>query len=195
MAKQKRRKRRSGWARTKDYPHKKHPAHYKRVGPGNDDIEYITFTHSKLVEIGGNEIETIPLSDNISPAEREKNKKENIPTEDNRSYAYPKVYKGKRSALKEEVNEFDPVTADKEMIADLYNILPKENVPMTGGKGKYKKVEKKESARKPKGSSGRSSRTKKKTNTEPNTFHKHNTTCNRKRSRRENENFNSERKK
>lgn len=36
----------TGWAKTKSYPHERHPATYRRKSAGSDDIEYITFTHS-----------------------------------------------------------------------------------------------------------------------------------------------------
>ena len=45
----------TGWARTKEYPHKKHPATYRRKSTGSDDIEYITFTHSPEYEVHGND--------------------------------------------------------------------------------------------------------------------------------------------
>lgn len=47
-----RNRRNTGWARTKEYPHKKHPATYRRKSTGSDDIEYITFTHSPEVDFG-----------------------------------------------------------------------------------------------------------------------------------------------
>ena len=66
----------SGWARTKEYPHKKHPATYRRKGSGSDDIEYITFTHSSEVDFGERgKVRTVPMLDNISPAERKKIKR------------------------------------------------------------------------------------------------------------------------
>lgn len=142
MAKKKNnRKRSTGWARTKDYPHKKHPANYKRTG--KDDIEYITFTHSDEVDLGDKKVRTIPLSDNISPAEREKNKRENKKYGENRSYAYPKVFVGKRSALGKETDEFSPVDFDKKRIDKMFEVFPRENVPETGGKTKYRQNQKK----------------------------------------------------
>ena len=61
MAK-KNRKRLSGWAKTKKYPHERHPANYVRtVG---DKIEYITFTHSPEVHLSnGAVVQTVPMSD------------------------------------------------------------------------------------------------------------------------------------
>lgn len=139
MAKKKNnRKRSTGWARTKEYPHKKHPAAYKRKG--NDDIEYIAFTHSAEVDLHDKgKVRTVPLLDNISPAERKRNKQQGKKKGENRSYAYPKVYEGKRSALGKETDEFDPVDFDKKRIGKMFETFPCENVPVTGGKTKYRK--------------------------------------------------------
>ena len=58
-----------GWAKTKFFPHKRHPARYKRVG--KDEVEYLTFTHSPKVDLGeGKEVDTIPLTSNVSEEER-----------------------------------------------------------------------------------------------------------------------------
>ena len=48
MAKKNIRKRSTGWAHTKKYPHKNHPAYFRKTG--QDDIEYVTFTHSEKVD-------------------------------------------------------------------------------------------------------------------------------------------------
>lgn len=143
MAKKNNRKRKSsGWAKTKSYPHERHPATYRRKGSKNDDIEYITFTHSPEVDLGNKKVRTVPLLDNISPAERRKNKAQGKKFGENRTYAYPKVFVGKRSALHEEINEFDPVDFDKKRISKMFKVFPRENVPLTGGKGKYRKKKK-----------------------------------------------------
>ena len=135
--------RKTGWAHTKQYPHISHPATYKRKSAGSDEIEYITFTHSPEVDMGEKgKIQTIPLNENISPKEREKNRSEGKVNGENRSYAYPKVYEGKRSALHSETDEFDPTEEDKEKIKKLFEELPHETVPMTGGKSKFRKRKK-----------------------------------------------------
>ena len=137
------RKRTSGWAKTKSFPHARHPVTYKRKSAGSDEIEYITFTHSPEVDMGDQgKIQTIPLNDNISPKERERNRSEGKENGENRSYAYPKVYEGKRSALHSETDEFDPTEEDKEKIKKLFEALPHEAVPMTGGKSKFRKRKK-----------------------------------------------------
>ena len=53
------RKRTTGWAKTKSYPHERHPATYRRKGVGSDDIEYITFTHSAEVDFDNKKVKTI----------------------------------------------------------------------------------------------------------------------------------------
>lgn len=129
----------TGWAKTKSYPHERYPATYRRKSAGSDDIEYITFTHSPAVELKGGKTErTVPMLDNVSPAERKKNKAEGKKFGENRSYAYPKVFVGKRSALQKESDEFEPVDFDKKRIGKMFETFPRENVPVTGGKAKYK---------------------------------------------------------
>ena len=79
----------TGWAKTKSYPHERHPATYRRKSAGSDDIEYITFTHSPAVELKGGKTErTVPMLDNVSPAERKKNKAEGKKFGENRSYGF-----------------------------------------------------------------------------------------------------------
>ena len=141
MKKKPNRKRSTGWARTKDYPHKKHPATYRRKN--GDEVEYITFTHSDEVDLGQHgKVRTVPLLDNISPAERKKNNDQGLKHGENRSYAYPKVYVGKRSALGKETDEFEPVDFDKKRIGKMFEVFPRENVPTTGGGGQYRKKKK-----------------------------------------------------
>lgn len=62
---------------------------------------------------------------------------------ENRSYAYPEVFVGKRSALHNETKEFEPVEFDKKRIKKMFEIFPRENVPVTGGKTKYRQRQKK----------------------------------------------------
>lgn len=139
----KNRGRKSGWARTKDFPHKKHPATYYRKNPSDDSVEYITFTHSEEVDFGDKgKVRTVPLLDNISPAERAKNKQEGKKFGENRSYAYPVVFVGQRSGLGKETDEFEPVDFDKKRIGKMFLVFPRQNVPFTGGKSKNKKPRK-----------------------------------------------------
>lgn len=137
----KNRKRSTGWARTKEYPHKKHPATYRRKN--GDEIEYLTFTHSDEVDFGEKgKVRTVPLFENISSSERKKNKAQGLKHGENRSYVYPTVYVGKRSALGKETDEFEPVDFDKKRIGKMFEVFPRENVPTTGGGGQYRKKKK-----------------------------------------------------
>ena len=124
-----------GWALTKHYPHKRHPAFWRRKGKSKDDIEYLTFTHSSKVELDDEGVvETLPLTDNISPAERKKNA--TLPAEERRiSYVMPFVYDGERSALGEKTEDFSFVPEDYKLVQEHFNTLPRKTVPKTGGKG------------------------------------------------------------
>lgn len=118
-----RKRKKSGFANTKEYPHKRHPANYRKTG--KDDIEYITFTHHDIVDINGKKYVTIPLLDNIDKTIQKKNKgKKNKEI----SYAFPKVYVGKRSSLGKEEKKFEFTKDDYVLISKLFNELPKENV-------------------------------------------------------------------
>ncbi|MDE7300542.1 MAG: hypothetical protein K2N47_00070, partial [Clostridia bacterium] len=124
---------------TKKYPHENHPANYvRRVG---DNVEYITFTHSPEVHLSnGATIQTVPMADNVSKVERDKAKREGKTRFETRSYAYPVVFVGKRSALdKEIVGEFEPIPFDKVRIGMLFTALPRVSVAVTGGNGKFKR--------------------------------------------------------
>lgn len=129
MAKKKnsRKRKSTGWAKTKWYPHGRHPAHYR--SKGGDEIEYITFTHSPEVQLKGGKVErTVPMLDNVSKTEREENKRKGLKAGENRSYAYPKVYEGKRSALGAESEEFEPVPFDNARIGKMYEVLDRKSV-------------------------------------------------------------------
>lgn len=127
-----RRRKTGGWAHTKSYPHKNHPANYRYVGNGNDDIEYLTFTHSREVVMpNGKTVITLPLCDNISIKERKENKNKNLKSYENPSYVFPMVYVGKRSALHQESKDFKPVSIDKWFIDFLFKVLPRRNITYT----------------------------------------------------------------
>lgn len=118
----------SGWAFTKKYPHRNHPAKFNKEG--KDDIKYLTFTHSSEVTLpDGTKVTTIPLTSNINKNERG----------DAKSYVFPKVYKGKRSALGKGTNDFSLTSIDKKLVDKLFDELPVENVSKTGGAGQYRK--------------------------------------------------------
>ena len=98
MAKKNRARKSSGFAFTKKYPHENHPANYNRIG--NDDIEYLTFTHSEKVDLpNGKKVKTIPLKSNISPSERGKRK----------SHVFPKVFQTSAKHGKANSLSFCPV--------------------------------------------------------------------------------------
>ncbi|MCI8860830.1 MAG: hypothetical protein HFI71_15320 [Lachnospiraceae bacterium] len=139
MANNNRRRKSGGWAKTKKYPHERHPANYvRKVG---DKIEYLTFTHAPEVKLpNGAVIQTVPMADNVSKKEREENARKGLKRGENRSYAYPVVFEGKRSALHKEIaNEFEPIPFDKARIETMFKIFPRVNVKFTGnGKGNKK---------------------------------------------------------
>lgn len=112
------RKKKSGFADTKDYPHRRHPANYRRLN-NDDDIEYIVFTHHPEVDLKTKKVITIPLHENLNPKERINN---------NTSYAYPKRYVGKRSSLGRERNDLSFVNEDKKIVYKLFQTLPTEFV-------------------------------------------------------------------
>lgn len=126
-----RQRKNGGFADTKRYPHKNHPAKYNRLG--NDDIEYITFTHHKQVKLGNQIFDTIPLTSNIDKEERRKTK--------NKSHVFPKVFIGKRSALGKENKNYDLIKEDNVIVNDLFKTLPKEKVPYNSNS--YKKSKRK----------------------------------------------------
>lgn len=117
----------SGFAHTKRVPHYRHPAYYEKNG--KDDINYVTFTHSAEVDYNGKKIKTVPLISNIEPKERGENK----------TYVYPKSYKGKRSALGKDMNEYSLIKADKEIVKDILKNYPVEIVPYISNSKKSKK--------------------------------------------------------
>lgn len=138
MPKNNRQRSKTSWAHTKKIPHKLHPANYARIS--GDNIEYITFTHSPEVKLpNGAVIQTVPMADNVSKKEREKNARKGLKRGENRSYAYPVVFVGKRSALGRELQDFEPIPFDKVRIETMFKIFPRVNVKFTGnGKGNKK---------------------------------------------------------
>lgn len=119
MGKKQHSKKKAGFANTKEYPHRKHPARYKKTGQ-DDSIMYLTTTHHEEVLINGKVVKTIPLDNNIDPKER------NMPNK--KSYVYPKVYVGKRSHLGKERKDLSLIGNDINKVEELFDTLPKENV-------------------------------------------------------------------
>lgn len=118
-----------GFAKTKEDPHRMHPAFYRKKS--SDEIDYVTFTHSPIVyDEKGNPIAvTIPLTSNISPKERGKKI----------SYIYPKSYNCKRSALGIEENDYSLTKEDKKIVLDSLDTLPKEQIKKTSNSKKKSK--------------------------------------------------------
>lgn len=137
MAKKNNRKRSFGWADTKRIPHKKHPANFRRNGRDSDNVKYLTFTHSPIIEIKvGDKIKvvhTIPLTDNISKKERAENKRNGLKAGENRSYVFPLVFNGSRSALGKNNEDYSPVPADRVIIDTLFLALPEMVTPVSRG--------------------------------------------------------------
>lgn len=124
-------KKKTGFAETKTYPHKNHPARYRRNGVNNDDIEYITTTHHEEVLLNGKLVNTIPLDNNINPKERK--------DLNQKSYVYPMVYVGKRSHLGKERNDLSLIGKDIEKVSKLFDTLPRETVRYQSNSKKKKK--------------------------------------------------------
>lgn len=145
MAKKNNRKRKSGWVDANKRPHKNHPANFRRKSVNEDNVKYLTFTHSPAIEtkVGDkiNIVHTIPLTDNISKKEREENKRNGLKVGENRSYVFPIVFNGSRSALGKNNDDYSPVPADKAIIDCLYLSLPEMITPTN--RGVDKKVKKK----------------------------------------------------
>lgn len=126
-----RKRKRSGYADTKQHPHKNHPAKYNRLK--NDNIEYITFTHHDKVKLGNKFYDTIPLTSNIDKNERNKPNR--------KSHVFPKVFIGKRSALGKENKSYDLTKEDNDIANDLFETLPREKAPYTSNS--YRKTKRK----------------------------------------------------
>ena len=128
MAKKRRAAKKTGWARTKRYPLKRHPAYYKRQG--KDDIQFVTFTHSDEVKFDNGERErTMKLNVNIN-----RNKK----GEKDFSHVVPRVYEGKRSALGEEVDEYRLSKEDYDKVDSVFKTGKVYPVPYTSNSKKKK---------------------------------------------------------
>lgn len=135
------RKRSTGWAHTKKYPHKNHPAYYRKTG--QDDVEYITFTHSDKVDFDkDNKSKPIERHDIV----RTRKLNENIDKTDNKkgeySYVVPRVYEGKRSALGAGTNKYKLSEEDKPIVDTIFKNGKRYKVPRTGNKPQNKKPRK-----------------------------------------------------
>ena len=118
-----------GWAITKWKHHKNHPAYYRKKG--NNNIEYVTFTSSNVVDFGDEKISTQRLNRNINKDSR-KNKTEF-------SYVVPRVYLGTRDSLGKGTNDFVLYKEDFDLIMNIFSNSPKVNVPIILVKKKKRK--------------------------------------------------------
>ena len=135
MSNKNNRGRSTGWARTKKFPHARHPAFYKKKSK-NNEIEYITFTHSDEVDFDSdNENKPIEHHDIVKPRKLSKNISKNKGDKKD-SYVVPRVYEGQRSALGQNTDEFGYDNSDKAIIDDVFNNAPRYKVPFTSNSNK-----------------------------------------------------------
>lgn len=136
-----RKDKKTGWSNTKQYPHKRHPAYFRKTG--QDDIEYVTFTHSEEVDFDKDDKKK-PLEEHdiVKTNKLNKNISVNAKPEDELSRVIPRVYEGKRSALGKGTNEYKLAEEDKPIIDEVFKTGKRYKVPHTGGKPKNKKPRK-----------------------------------------------------
>lgn len=123
----KHKRKRSGFARTKRYPFKQHPAYYRYIS--SDDIEYVTFTKRDPANIDGKIVSVRKLSDNIDPKKRGKEP----------SNVIELVFLGKRSSLhrNEPTYKFSD-KRDKTIVEDILNSSFRVKVNYTSNSKKKK---------------------------------------------------------
>ena len=139
MAKKKNnRKRLTGWAHTKKYPHKNHPAYFRKKG--QDDIEYVTFTHSSEVDFDkDNKKKPIEKHDKVVTKKLNKNIDSKRKGDSKYSHIVPRVYEGTRSALGTGTNDYKLDNADIPLVDSIFQNAKRYKVPFTGNKPKKKK--------------------------------------------------------
>ena len=103
-------KKKSGFAKTKRYPGKQHPAYYRQLS--SDEVEYTTFTKRDPARIDGKDVPVRKLSSNINPQKRGKEP----------SNVVDRVFVGKRSSLhKNEPTYRFASKKDKDIVEDILN--------------------------------------------------------------------------
>ena len=102
-------RKKSGFAKTKRYPFKQHPAYYRYIS--SDEIEYTTFTKRDPANIDGKIVQVRKLSDNIDPEKRGKEP----------SNVVELVFVGKRSSLHKNEPSYKFASKEDKNIVD--NIL------------------------------------------------------------------------
>ena len=123
----KRSNRKSGFATTKRYPSKQHPAYYRRLS--SDEVEYTTFTKRDPARIDGEDVPVRMLSNNIDPQKRGKEP----------SNVVDRVFVGKRSSLhKNEPTYRFASKEDKNIVEDILNNSSRVRVRYTSNSKKKK---------------------------------------------------------
>lgn len=141
MAKKNNRKRSAGWAHTKKYPHKNHPAYFRKTG--QDDVEYVTFTHSCEVDFDkDNKAKPIEKHDIVKAQKLKVNIDKTEKNKGEYSHVVPRVYEGKRSALGAGTNKYKLAEDDKTTVDYIFKNGKRYKVPRTGNKPKNKKPRK-----------------------------------------------------
>jgi len=132
------RKRSTGWAHTKKYPHKNHPAYFRKTG--QDDIEYVTFTHSSEVDFDkDNKKKPIEQHDKVTTRMLNVNVDRKKKGDSRYSHVVPRVYEGSRSALGTGTNKYKIDRSDEPLIDDIFQNGERFKVPHTGNKPKKSK--------------------------------------------------------
>lgn len=149
MAKKSSRKRSTGWAHTKQFPHKRHPAYFRKSG--QDDVEYVTFTHSEEVDFDkDNKAKPIEKHDVVKTRRLKVNIDKTEKSQGEYSHVIPRVYEGRRSALGSGTNKYKLAEEDKPIVDDVFKNGKRYKVPYTGGKPKNKNPAKKQQGKKKK---------------------------------------------
>lgn len=112
-----------GFAKSKKHIHgtKSHPVFYKKKSRKSDDIEYVSFSHSKNITLNDGRTITAEEIDNINPLERGTDKK---------SHVIAIVYEGKRSSLGKSTSEYSLTKKAKKYIENIFMNSPKEKAPV-----------------------------------------------------------------
>lgn len=111
------------YAYTDKKPVANHPAQY-RGKKGQNEIEFVVFTHAEDIEIDGKRTKTIKLNHNVKEDSNKKNnKRDNMP-----SRVSPVVYSGERSLLGKNRKDIRIHQEDKKIVDKVFK------------KGKRKKI-------------------------------------------------------
>ena len=111
-----------GFAKSKKHIHgeQSHPTFFKKKSRKGDDIEYVSFSHSKEIILNNGQKIIADEIDNINPSERGSGRK---------SHVIPIVYKGKRSSLGKSTSEYSLTSNAKKRVDYIFMNAPRENAP------------------------------------------------------------------